>query len=123
MTKFIFDTKEIMVRAWELARKRAKEMNAYWDRRKEYQLIKPASFYIQGAMKAAWAEAKEAMSGAISKAKVEAKPAGRYVELLSVAEKNKLNHGRAWYCSEYDIQCRGIHPSYEGESICYVYAN
>lgn len=37
------------------------------------------------------------------------------------AETLGLNHGRTWVCGELDIQTKGAHPSWEGESICYVY--
>jgi hypothetical protein len=51
------------------------------------------------------------------------KPAERYVELLATAEFENLNHGRAWYCSELDIETKGASPAWEGEQICYVYPN
>ncbi len=50
------------------------------------------------------------------------KPSARRIELLSVAERDGLNHGRAWYCSDRDIETKGINPMHEGELICYVYS-
>jgi len=46
---------------------------------------------------------------------------GRYITSLETAERNGLNHGRAWVCKELDIQTKGANPSLEGEMICYVY--
>ena len=48
---------------------------------------------------------------------------GRYVELLSIAEKDNLNHGNSWYASGMDVDRNQLHPSSEGEAICYVYAS
>lgn len=52
-------------------------------------------------------------------------PAGnskrRYVTSLERAEREGLNHGRAWTCGEIDIQTKGARPEWEGELICYVY--
>ncbi len=45
----------------------------------------------------------------------------RYVELADVANREGLNHGKIWRCSEIDIQAKGAHPSWEGDYICYVY--
>lgn len=45
----------------------------------------------------------------------------RYIESLEVAERNGLNHGRAWFCNEMDIETKGANPSFEGQMICYVY--
>lgn len=48
---------------------------------------------------------------------------GRDVELLSVAERDGLPHGRSWVCSGYDVDARGISPEREGEMVCYVYGD
>ena len=50
------------------------------------------------------------------------KPTGRYVELVSVADRKCLNHGKSWRASGYDVDANGIAPQHEGEMICYVYA-
>lgn len=46
----------------------------------------------------------------------------RRVALLETAIDQGLNHGKAWYCGERDIQTKGAAPEWEGEAICYVYA-
>lgn len=46
---------------------------------------------------------------------------GRYIELASVAERDGLNHGRAWFCGERDIETKGAKPEFEDMLICYVY--
>lgn len=46
----------------------------------------------------------------------------RRVMPVVVAEREGLNRGKSWYCSERDIQTKGACPSWEGEAICYVYA-
>lgn len=68
---------------------------------------------------------KAAKNVIISKPAAQAKkPAtGRYVELLEVAEREGLNHGKAWICGERDIETKGAHPAWESEMICYVYAS
>ena len=45
----------------------------------------------------------------------------RYVTSLDRAEREGLNHGRAWTCGEIDIQTKGARPEWEGDLICYVY--
>lgn len=52
------------------------------------------------------------------------KSAGRrYLELLSVAKRDGLNHGQSWYCGDREIETMGMNPMHEGELVCYVYAN
>ncbi|MFJ5538559.1 hypothetical protein [Vreelandella titanicae] len=46
----------------------------------------------------------------------------RRVVPVVVAEREGLNRGKSWFCSERDIQTKGACPSWEGEAICYVYA-
>lgn len=116
MAKFIYDTKSIMTRAWELARVNHKQIIK---RNPDYRI----SLCMGLALDKAWAEAKEAMVKAVAASKAQKSSRGRYIELLSVAERNDLNHGRAWFCGDYDIECRGVNPMFEGESICYVYAH
>ncbi|AMZ07111.1 hypothetical protein BA000_23415 [Salmonella enterica subsp. enterica serovar Anatum] len=116
MTKFIYDTKSIMTRAWEIARETYAVLKSGIFRNSKNYSVRNC---LSDAMTKAWDEAKSAMV----KAKTAAKKTSRYVELLSVAENNGLNDGRAWLCGDYDIECRGINPMFEGESICYVYAN
>ncbi|MGJ0624017.1 hypothetical protein [Xenorhabdus bovienii] len=45
----------------------------------------------------------------------------RYITTLDFAEAQKLNHGKAWFCTEMDIELNGASPAFEGELICYVY--
>jgi len=61
---------------------------------------------------------ESAQSDAADRAK-----SGRYLELLEVAERDGLNHGNSWVCTEYHVDAKGAHPSWEGQLICYVYAN
>lgn len=132
MTKFIYDTKSIMTRAWSMAR----ELRAQWAI-KEQRHSKWARSNMnlrkcfEISLRNAWEEAKAAMTQAVKVDAVKAfkntqsqKPATtRYVELVVVAERNKLNHGKAWRCSSYDVDFRGMHPMHEGEMVCYVYNN
>ena len=45
----------------------------------------------------------------------------RRIELLSIAEEKKLNHGKSWKCSSKNISDHDLPGEYEGELICYVY--
>lgn len=45
----------------------------------------------------------------------------RYIELLDVAERDGLNHGRAWICDGFRIDRDSLPPEWEGRAICYVY--
>lgn len=47
----------------------------------------------------------------------------RYLELLSIAQRDNLSHGKSWYCGEREIETMGMNPMHEGELVCYVYAN
>lgn len=49
------------------------------------------------------------------------KNGGRYIELLSVAERNGLNFGMDWVCTSKDVDEKGANPEFEGERVCYVY--
>ena len=66
-------------------------------------------------------EAEEAQKLEVQKAASKKASNGRYLELLSVAQRDKLNHGKAWVCGEIDIQTKGGHPSWEDELVCYIY--
>lgn len=46
----------------------------------------------------------------------------RRIESLAYAQMMNLNHGKAWFCSERDVELKGANPAFEGELICYVYA-
>jgi len=50
------------------------------------------------------------------------KRTGRYVELLAVAERDSLNHGKSWAADGYTVDKNSLNPSVEGEQVCYVYA-
>lgn len=50
-----------------------------------------------------------------------AKKTGKYLELLSVAERDNLNHGKAWFMSGAKCDELSISPRFEGEMVCYVY--
>lgn len=45
----------------------------------------------------------------------------RHIERADIAEQQGRSHGKCWYCGEIDIQTKGVHPSWEGDLICYVY--
>ena len=45
----------------------------------------------------------------------------KYIELHSVAVAQNLNHGKSWRATLDNIDRNSLHPSWEGELICYVY--
>lgn len=45
----------------------------------------------------------------------------RYIASLEYAQVNNLSHGKAWVCTEWHIETKGVNPCHEGEFICYVY--
>lgn len=120
MTKFIFDTKSIMIRAWEIARQSAKASEKFFARMN--RKITARDRLHEGLTKA-WAEAKEAMAKAKSAVKAKSSSRGRYIELLSIADRDGLNHGRSWYLNSDTCAAYGFHPMHEGELVCYVYSN
>lgn len=127
MTKFIFDTKAIMTSAWDMARKR----QAWFAAR---GTASPVRKYFASALKDAWdsyrsdlIKAAEDEFEAARKSAAAAKSCksakSRYLELLSIAQRDNLNHGKSWYCGEREIETMGMNPMHEGELVCYVYAN
>lgn len=128
MTTFIYDTKSIMTRAWELAR----EYRAVWaEKEARHSKWRKCNMNLRAcfknALRDAWEEAKKAMSTAKSKpiqfSQAQDNRGSRYLELLVVAERDGLNHGKSWYCGEREIETMGMNPMHEGELVCYVYAN
>ncbi|HCT7944866.1 TPA: hypothetical protein OT890_003620 [Raoultella ornithinolytica] len=115
MTKFIYDTKSIMTRAWEIARETHAALKHSVFRNRKYSVRN----CLPDAMTRAWSEAKAVMI----KASTANKKSGRYVELLAVAESNGLNHGRSWRLNSDTCSVYGINPMHEGELVCYVYSN
>lgn len=45
----------------------------------------------------------------------------RRVELLAVAERQKLSHGTSWVCNGWQVDRDSLPPEFEGELVCYVY--
>jgi hypothetical protein len=45
----------------------------------------------------------------------------RYIELLSIAVENGLNHGRSWVATATNVDEHGLSPWFDGEQICYIY--
>lgn len=127
MTKFIFDTKSIMNRAWVLAR----EYRAVWaEKEKRHSKWRNANMNLRAcfcnALREAWNEAKSAKPSAAAKIEAPAKNSTskkRYVELLSVAVRDGLNHGRSWALNSDTCSACGFNPMNEGDLVCYVYSN
>ncbi|MBA3175180.1 hypothetical protein CBX59_001855 [Salmonella enterica] len=109
-TKFIYDIKEIMTEAWETARR----LNDY--NPEKYPTVK-AAFAV--ALHRAWEHAKGFMECAIEDAKVKAsclRRGQRYLELLEIAERDGLSHGKSWIQNEMSMY-------HGGQAVCYVYPN
>ncbi|EJH7012887.1 hypothetical protein D0525_16330 [Salmonella enterica] len=114
MTKFIYDTKEIMTAAW----KRARE--AFVD----YEGEKTLRQCFKTSLRIVWSHAIVDMNSAISAEKIKAEVVlqKRYKELLSVATENGLSHGKSWLCTSRDALIRnGVPEKWIGMEICYVY--
>lgn len=47
--------------------------------------------------------------------------ASRRIELLAVAERDGLPHGKSWICSAQQVERGDADPWMEGEFVCYVY--
>ena len=116
----IWDVSTIMKNAWARAKKRATRKG-----------VSSRSVFAK-CLKTAWNIAHdEAMmlemkiADAARDARIAAldakRDAGRRVELVSVALKNKLNSGSCWECSEANATKFGLDSSWIGQSICYVY--
>ncbi|EBV8483672.1 hypothetical protein HT95_002350 [Salmonella enterica subsp. enterica serovar Ago] len=127
-TNFIYDTKSIMSRAWVLAR----EYRAKWaEKETRHSKWRKLNMNLRECFKCglrnAWEEAKKSMTAARSNTstftQVRPNRGVRYLELLSIAERDGLSHGKSWYCGEREIETMGMNPMHEGELVCYVYAN
>ena len=44
------------------------------------------------------------------------------VQLLDIAVRDNLSHGKSWACSSNDVDTKFLPPHWEGEQICYIYA-
>lgn len=55
----------------------------------------------------------------ITKPTTTRKAGSRYIELVSRAAG--LNTGKPWICTGYNVDQYSLHPSFEGELVCYVY--
>ena len=107
------DKSKLMKRAWEIAKNTKQVKNG------------TATPNLSHGLVWAWKELKEEMAICLEKenaAKKMTVKSGRYVELLSVAEKTGLNHGKSWVADGYTVDKNSLNPSYEGELVCYVYA-
>ena len=115
-----YNKSEIMKNAWQIARLRASNANRKIDNNF------PASKFFPLALSFAWKEAKEELQQKSAQIesfkKAAASTKKRYIELEAVAEKNNLNHGKTWIADSYNIDKNSLHPSWEGELVCYVYA-
>ena len=115
-----YNKSEIMKNAWQIARTNAEKIN------KRLSVEKPVSFFMNRALEISWSEAKKEMQEKLANAEAAEKSSAstkkRYIELAEVAEKNNLNHGKTWIADSYNIDQNSLHPSWEGELVCYVYA-
>ncbi|WP_034912986.1 hypothetical protein [Erwinia sp. 9145] len=122
--KYIYDTKLIMQNAWAKARVAyAKNPSAKTLRQR---------FVFQ--LGEAWQDAIDARNQLMQHEENRKNAIGRksrYIELLTVAEENNLNHGQEWVCAENNLMFSswggerdlffGAPNSWLGEQICYVY--
>ena len=92
-------------------------LKAEWATKRENDRIRAA----QEARRAAKQRDAE-RTAAMNKRPQHAGYKSRRIMPLSVAQRDGLNHGRAWYCGERDIETKGAMPEWEGDLICYVYA-
>lgn len=109
MTKFIYDIKSIMCEAWETARELC-------DYRKDKYPTAKAAFPV--ALRRTWARAQGAMEEAIEREKLNAsalRANRRYIELLEIAERDGLNHGKSWVLN------KDSGHDFAGQEVCYVY--
>lgn len=115
-----YNKSEIMKNAWEIARK-----NAAKESRRSGKKIS-ANSQMWWGLRCAWDDAKQEMQESVAQEAAAKKAATsskkRYIELASVAEKNNLNHGKTWIADGYNVDKNSLHPSWEGETVCYVYA-
>ncbi len=110
MTKI--DKSKLMKRAWEIAKN---EKNY-----KSGRFPKPD---LSHGLVWAWRELKEEqLKNAVVVNSAKKSSTGRYVELLSVAIKNGLKHGKSWCADGYVIDKYSLNPSWENEEVCYIYA-
>lgn len=121
---------ELMLKAWEIYRGTKQELTAKIRKEQyftpKYPTHMPShKILLADSMDKAWSimKSREAKATEIKKdeKRVIAK-SNRYLELYVVAEVNHLNHGAEWYCSGQFIEENCLHPSWEGEKVCYVYA-
>lgn len=68
------------------------------------------------------AEKLAAQSARTVAAPARATRGARRIELLSVAERDGLQHGQSWRCSAQQVERGDADPWMEGEIVCYVYA-
>ena len=66
---------------------------------------------------------RSAVESVIVVASSNSNPSERYIELLETATQNNLTHGKSWACSGTAVDKFSLHPSWEGEQICYVYSS
>jgi len=104
----------VMSRAWEIARNQKQVKNGE----------RTAQSLLWRGLEFAWAEAKESLAKYEVSQKSQSKTkTGKYLELATVARDNGLNHGKTWYCTGYMVDSKSLSPAWEGEEICYIYAN
>ncbi len=84
-------------------------LKAEWDAKKENARIRAA----QEARRAAKRQDAE-RTASMNKRPTRTGYNSRRIMPLSVAKRDGLNHGRAWYCKELDIETKGALPERDG---------
>lgn len=108
---------ELMTRAWENVREMRSGKNASRNSKLSTKAL------LSHSMTFVWAEMKEeAEKKEMAESSKKKANNGRYIELLSIADKNGLNHGKSWVADGFTVDSKQLNPSWEGEYICYVYA-
>ena len=125
MTTYIFDTAAIMRNAWANA-KRLSKLNSErrffkfgrWVHANEGISVSPKDCFSE-ALTLAWNDAKISL---IVAKRADINKSGNYIELVWVADAKNLNRGEAFTCTSDIVDSNSINPSFEDESVCYVYA-
>ena len=121
---------ELMLKAWEIYRITKKELLTKIMKEQHFTPKYPTHMpshriLLANSMDKAWSIMKSREVKIIQAKKEEKRivvKSGRYLELYAVAEVKHLNHGAIWTCSGQFVEENCLHPSWESEKVCYVYA-
>ncbi len=87
------------------------------------QLLPRSTGMVAGRMNRVEAANLRRLAATVAAPSAPVVASARRIELLAVATRDGLSHGKSWVCGARQVETGDAQPWMEGEMVCYVYAD